>query len=290
VVYVVDAFGPVPLLAKDVSFELSWSALGVSPWVGRGGPSFVPQPESAIGRITEWDNLGSPTNKLVKGVLIEANTFGFLKTLQVMVDGSNTPVTTFELRTQGRQLVHTTFSQQIDARVVRLVPMDVSPWLPYDVRWVFDADPLELVRWETQPTDHGVHVDQTLGEAWVTIKSSCAVTLAITAYRPDGLASTSGTVTLPSTSGVKQKQYVKLPMLKGVLFKYLFTSTDPLLPHRLYREESMVNVWPWGGQAPVPVQPFGTDDMDVGRIVRDSEGAGMRGQRWLDTSARVGRQ
>ncbi len=286
VVYLIDAFGTTPLVAKDVSIDLAWSALGVSPTVGRGGPSFVPQPESSIGRITEWDELGGPANKLLKGILIEADTFGFLKTLQVMVDGSNVaaPGGTFTLQTSGRQFVHVVFDQQIDARVVRLVPADVSPWIPYEVRWMFDSDPLSLTKWETQPTDHGVHASHTLGGAWVTMKATTPVTLTVTATRANGSVTT-GTVTIPATAGEKRKQFVKLPCLSGVLFRYAFTST---VAHRLYREESKVEVYPWGSEQPLPVQPFGTDNLDIARIVGDAEGVGVKGQRWLDTSVKAG--
>lgn len=285
-VYLIDAFGSTPLQAKDISFRLSWSALGVCPWVGRGGPSFIPQPESSLGRLTDWDDLSSVGNKLLKGLLVEADTLGYQKRLQVMIDGGTVAQRTVLLQTTGRQLKYLTF-EQLEARLVRLVPTDNAPWIPYEVRWLFDTDPLELELWETQQTDHGIPLaDQTLLYAYITIKSTTAVVLTITARSVSGVV-TVGTATIPSTAGVKLKQYVKLPALKAALFQYRFAS-DAGHPHRLYREESVVYVQPWGADQPVPVQPFGTDNLDVSRVVRDAEGSGLRGQRWIDTSAKVG--
>jgi hypothetical protein len=180
---------------------------------------------------------------------------------------------------------------QVEARSVRLVPQDTSvPWLPYSISWLFDLDPLELTRWETQSTDHGIPAEQTLLYGYVTIRSTTDVVMTVTAWREDG-TSYSDSQTLPSTGGVKRKVYVKLPgtednpIIKGTLFKYTFTSDAA---HRLYREESVIYLQPWGADAPAGVQPFGTDALDVGRVVRDAEGAAGRGERWLDTSAKVG--
>jgi hypothetical protein len=285
-VYLIDAFGAVPYRAKDVSIDIAWSAVAGRPWFGRCGPSFVPQPESSLGRITEWDALGSPSNKLLKGLAVEADTFGYQKRLQVMVDGSNTAARTVTLQTSGRQFVYLTF-EQLDCRNVRLVPADDAPWLPYELRWLFDLDPLELTLWETQQTDHGIpSADQTLLHAFITLRSTTVVTLTITALSIDGGTAT-GTATIPSTGGAKQKCYVKLPALKAALFRYRFEST---VAHRLYREESVVLVQPWGAESPVPVQPFGTDDLDIARVVRDAEGGAVRGARWMDMSARIGQQ
>jgi hypothetical protein len=284
-VYIVDAFGSTPLLAKDVSLDFAWSSMTARPWIGRGGPSAVPQPESSLGRVTEWDPLGTAANKIVKGILLEVDTYGFEKNLHVMKDGGAVAAATFKIQAAGRQFLHVAFDAQIEARNIRLVPADESPWLPYQLRWIFDVDPLELTLWETQPTDHGiVGVEQTLGDSFVTLRSTSTVTLTITAYRESG-ATTVGTVPIPSTGGIKKKVYTRLPTLRGMLFQYSFSSA---VAHRLFREESMVNVQPWGAEAPVLVQPFGTDNLDVARVVRDAEGASLRGQTWLDTAAEAG--
>lgn len=282
-VYLIDAFGSTPLQAKDVSIDIALSAFGTSPWIGHAGPSFVPQPESSVGRLTDWDTLGGAGNKIVKGILIDADTFGYAKTVNVVVDGGTTPATSFTIQTTGRQYKHISFDSQVEARSVRLVPADDAPWIPYEVRWMFDVDPLELTRWETQDTDNGIPVEQTLLYAYVTLRSSADVTLTVTARRQDGTTLV-GTVTIAATAGAKTKKYVLLPVLKGLLFKYLFTSASAF---RLFREESVVAVQPWGAEAPVSVQPFGTDNLDVARLLRDAEGAAGRGERWLDMSAKA---
>jgi hypothetical protein len=55
---------------------------------------------------------------------------------------------------------------------------------------------------------------------------------------------------------------------KGVLVKYLLTSPSPFW---LYREETVIQVQPWGSPEMLPVQPFGSDDLDPPRPMKHAE-------------------
>lgn len=285
-VYLIDAFGSTPLQAIDTSIELVLDSIGAIPSIFRGGPSFIPQPEGVVGRGTDWDYLGGMQDKIFKGVLIEANTFGQLKHLEIRLDGQEVPQRSFEIQTGGREIVHVSF-EPVTGRLVKLAAAgnDQAPWIPYQVRWLFDSDPLMLDRWETQFTDHGLQgTTQTPLYSFITLLSTADVTLEITAREEDGTLQV-GTFPIPSTSGEKLKRWVPFSALKGLLFKYKFTSSGKF---RLFREESVVYVQAWGADQPAPVQPFGTDDLDTSRIVRDAEGTAVRGARWLDTSQAAG--
>jgi hypothetical protein len=285
-VYLIDAFGSTPLKATDVSIELIIEAFDAVPMLFRMGPSFIPQPEAVVGRGTDWDFLGGMQDKTFKGVLIEADTFGQLKHLEARLDGLEAPARSFTLQTAGRQIEHIAFDP-IVGRLIKLAASgeDQTPWIPYQVRWLFDSDPLMLDLWETQFTDHGLQGStQTMLYSYITIIAPANVTLEITVREEDGTTRTEP-FTIAGTAGEKVKRFVPFTALKGVLFKYRFQSSAKF---RLFREESIVYVQAWGAQDISPVQPFGTDNLDTTRIVRDAEGTAIRGARWLDTSQAAG--
>lgn len=96
--------------------------------------------------------------------------------------------------------------------------------------------------------------------AQITLKSTREVTLAITVQTNQSGRSLTVEYPIPSTNGEKRKQFVPHLALKGVLFKYVLTSDEPFF---LYREETQVQIQPWGSTAPIVAQPFGNDDLTV---------------------------
>jgi len=201
---------------------------------------------------------GTLADKAVKGVLLECDTFGEDKSVEIQIDG--TTHTTLTVNTDGRKVVQFSFAQGI-GRVLRLLPVDDHPGRLYSIQWIFDTEPLKLDRWETQPITHGIPTWQIPVEAQLTLKSTALVVLTLTTYLQSSTTITK-TYYIPSTAGEKRKLFVPFEATKGVMFKYLFTSAEPFY---LFREESSVRVQPWGSQAPVTVHPFGNDDLDPSR-------------------------
>lgn len=199
---------------------------------------------------------GSLSDKYVKGVLLECDTYGATKLVEIQVDGVT--VESIAVNQTGRGAVHQAFAQQYLGRVFRLLPTDANPGRLYSHEWIFDEEPLALTRWETQETDHGIAETQIPITGTVTVKSQAEVTLTLTIYSQTGVA-TVQTYPLPSTAGAKIALDVPFAAAKGRLFKYLFTSEQPFT---LYREEATVTVAVWGGGSdPVrQVRPFGNDD------------------------------
>lgn len=207
---------------------------------------------------------GTLTDKAVKGVLLECDTFGQTKTVDVELDGET--ITTLAVTHAGRLVKHYAFAPDADrtniGRVLRLRPTDIFPSRLYSCQWIFDEEPLQLTRWETQRITHGIGGWQVLFGADITYRATSAVTLTVTVYNQTGALVSTREYTLSSTAGAKVQTYVPFQADKGVLFAYLLAVASGETGFSLYREESRVLVLPWGSEAPQWVQPFGDDDLD----------------------------
>ena len=135
------------------------------------------------------------------------------------------------------------------------------------VSWVFDEEPLKLNRWETQETNHGVPGWFQILWGHVTHKSTEDITLTVTFQVNQEIGTTvTKTYVIPHSSGVKKRSFVSFEAVKGVLVKYLLTCPSAFW---LYREETIINLQPWGG-ATTAVQPFGDDDLDPTRPMKSA--------------------
>lgn len=270
----VVASGGVPIEARNTSLRISWSSSVFKVVLYQLGISYIPRADETKGRPTDWDSGSTLADKYIKGVIVEADTLGVSRTVNVWVDGNFYQSLTVPVTTKGRRQIFQFSFAQTKGRYFRLVPADASKWQLFQYQWIFDEEPLELVRWETQELDHGTSAWKSPLFANVTLRSSAAVTLTVTTYNQSGVA-TAKSYTIPSTGSVKQKPFVPFEATKGILVKYVLTSSAPFA---LYREETDVMIMPWGGGEYVPVKPFGNDDLDTTRsMYRASSAAGRQG-------------
>jgi hypothetical protein len=212
---------------------------------------------------------GIESDKYLKALVFQCDTFGQDKLVTVECDG--VVVETLTINTSGRKVVQKAFPQHL-GRVFRVYPVDDFPSRLYSLWWVFDQEPLALDRWETQEIDHHASGWHYPIYGHITVKSVSDVTLALTAYNQAGLATTIEYV-LPTTNGAKVKLFVPFQAMKGILFKYLFTSDEPFW---LYREETNVAVRVWGADTTLDAKPFGNDDLDSTRVMTKSSLAAAR--------------
>lgn len=248
---------PQGQLARNLSLDLSWSTSSAAgPTIYHTGPSYTPQPDTTQNRVTNWSTQGKFTDKYVKGVLLEVDTQGANKLVNIQADGVTQ--TSITVNANGRQALQFSFAQ-FQGRVLRLAPADNIPWTFFNFQWIFDNEPLSISRWETQLTDNGVPGDQTLTRAYITIRSSAPVTMTVDTYKQSGAVETHSYTIQPSPT--KSMRFVPFFATRGALFKYTFTSTSAFW---LYREESTVFTVPWGGDGR-EVKPFGDDDTDTTR-------------------------
>lgn len=208
-------------------------------------------------QFTTWSSL---SDKYLKGLIIECDTFGATKLVDIEADG--VVVHQLAVNHTDRKVKNYTFPQ-VKGRVFRVIPEDASPSRPYTILPIFDEEPYALSRWETQLLDFDLP-----GAGWGSIlngdlcyQSTADATLTIACYNALGALTLSVTEGLPSTGGLKQKRYHQFDANKGVLFKLIFQTDDDSASLTLYQEESRLRVQQWAG-GEVLLRPFGNADTD----------------------------
>jgi hypothetical protein len=210
--------------------------------------------------------LGTRADKWLKAVIFECDTFGQTKQVEIQADGVT--VETLNISATGRSVVQRALSIQKLGRVWRMFPVDGNPGRLYTAQPIFDEEPFQLDRWETQETNHGLPgwFYPTYGH--LTLKSSAPVVLTTIMHANQVGRQVTETYEIPATGSVKQRCFLRgFRSGKGVLIKYILTSAAPFW---LYRDESVIFIQPWGASSPVPVQPFGNDDEDPTRAMTNS--------------------
>jgi hypothetical protein len=229
---------------------------------------------------TVWDSL---SDKYLKGIILEVDTFGLAKSVNVEVD--QVVLATFTVTTSGRTVTNITFPQVL-GRVFRIIPTDTNKSRLYTAQPIFDEEPFALGRWEGQ-----IHDFDLPNSGWGSIlsmdccyRATAACTLTFDVYDATGrLLQTItgqdqalGTATLPATSGAKQKRYVVFPPNKGVLFKPVLTSANGS-GVTLYKEESRLRIQPWSGGGAMS-KLLGNDDlMPTRQMTKAAVAAGRQG-------------
>jgi len=267
----VGEFGnPGPREAQSLSLEVSWSTVEAPPLLRQWGLSFLVTPESTIGRPTDWDAQGRLTDKQVKGILLECDTGGVNKTLVIEADGG--VKVTLTVNHNGRLSKHYAWPEFL-GRMLRFNPVDTVEWKIYDYRWIFDEEPAQLDRWETQLLDHGIPGWKSVQHGYVTYKTEAGskldVTMEVDVYDNSGniLQTLVPTPLLTFTNGTKIKRFIGFTAHKGEFFKYRFTSDTKFW---LYREETSILCQPWDGGDAKLIQGFGDDDLDLVRGLHDA--------------------
>jgi hypothetical protein len=214
---------------------------------------------------------GSLTDKWLKGVILEVDTFNQTKTLNVEVDGVVISSPTF--LANGRKVINLAWAQTL-GRIFRVYATDSNPARLYSApQFLFDEEPFALTRYETQELTCGVPGWKILPFAEIAIKSSAEVTLTMTVYGDSGQIVAMDSYALASTASLKQSRYVPFAGRKGYLYKFLFTCASAFW---LYREESIVWVQPVVGGDLQEQRPFGDDDFDNVRAMRNASAAAVR--------------
>lgn len=244
--------------AQNIGFEFNGTASSTGSvkfyfWE----PSYLIRPENTTDRATDWDDDGYKGAKFLQGFLIEADTQGSFKTVQLEIDYQ--VVQTFVVNQNGQLWVPYTLAQAHIGHLFRLIPTDIHPWRLFSVRWVWEPAPELALRWETQETTHDLPGWQYLKDVYIAHQSTADITMTILV---DGQTFTA---TIPNSGGLYKKTYLILPMLangqtlKGKAFKYILESPAPF---RLFQKDCEVLVHSWYGGDYMSKQPFG----DITRV------------------------
>jgi hypothetical protein len=232
-------------IARNLAIELQWtsSTLKVYGWQ----PSFTLKVETRGQSPEDWTDDGYVGAKFIQGLVLNADTLGVAKSLQVQYDGGSVGAA-----------ISATHSGEIEkpysfvpfiAHNLRLAGVDTTPWRCYNKRWIWEPAPELTTSWITQATTHDLQGYMHLRDCYIALQSTAIVTLTINV---DG---TDYSYSIPSTGGAYLKTYLVLRPAKGKLFSYSLTSSAGF---RLYQRDCEIRVKGWGDAGPYRVmQPFG---------------------------------
>ncbi len=259
--YLQDLFTPpdtndTPLIHYNMACLLT--GVGCPVYLYEWQPSFLALPEITTSRVTDWQSGGALHYKFVQGIRIHANTFGLPKQVQVQYDGYQLgPVITVNFN--GEQTQPFSFAVPFKCHMMRLVPLDDTPWdLFLDSEWVFEPEPEPANYWISQPTALGQSGYLHARELWMPYAAPGAgsvVSVIVDGGAPVTLASLAASVS-PS------KQYFPLPPLKGRYWQLTASGTGL----QIYENDLEMLVKSWGSTGPYArVKPFGDVSGGAGR-------------------------
>ena len=117
-------------------------------------PSFVPKMDITEKRATDWTDDGEPGDKYLYGCLIEANTFGAARTVEIHGD-NNTLIATLTVNHAIQATKPYSFSTPMITHQMRVVPTDANSWELFRIIWKWTKKP-ELTDFIMDWTDDGI--------------------------------------------------------------------------------------------------------------------------------------
>ncbi len=205
----------------------------------------APQVEITKDRYGDWTNCGTRLNKFFQGLVLDADTFGAPKTLQIR-DADTLALHVLQpspILHNGREGLAYSFATPFLAHLVRDETQDLVAWRKFGITYVWEPSPESVRTWITQRTAHGLKGYQHICRIEAAYESTANVILTLTAY--DGTSP--APLVLPSTGGVYHKLLLTLTPNKGQLYEYSATSAAPF---RLFLNDWTVWLGEWGRPGP----------------------------------------
>ena len=244
-------------LGRDLSVDFAWSSQN-TPKLYLWERSLLVRPEDVNLRGGDYEDAGHPGTKFVQGVLIEADTKGVDRVIQIQYD-NDVDAETITVNHNGRIRIPYSFITPFHANRMRLLPTDSADWRLFGFTWVWEPAPELVKRWITQPTSHDLPGYQHLRDAQIALISTDEVLLTV------NYDDKSASFVISSTGGIFLKQYVPFTVMKAKVYQYEFTSATGF---RLFAKDSEVRVKPWGSNDPyTTVRPFGGESRRVGALI-----------------------
>lgn len=135
-----DIQGGNGFLARNIAADISWSSATGTPILYEWQPAVVDKPELSLKRATDWDDSGISGTKYVRAVLIEADTLGSQRTVNVLGDGGAATGNALSITHAGQTLLPYALTP-FNAHLMKLSPQDANLWQLFRAVWIFDPYP-----------------------------------------------------------------------------------------------------------------------------------------------------
>lgn len=261
---IIDVNAGLGALSHNVALQFTWLASGPKfyEWI----PSFIPRPDEATLRCTDWLEPMGGHPAWITGVKLDCDTGDVDKVVEVRGDG-DALIKVLTLNHNGRITKNYEWVPQIHHRV-RLVPTGAAPWMLYtepDWSMGVEPEPELAVLYTTQPTTFDLPHFHFLRDGFIAHRSTTDITLTVTI---DGV---DYDYVIAHNSGNYKKSYVIFQAIKGKYTQFTLSSSAGA---RVYEKDCSIRVGQWGrytrafGQAHaapyLDAQPFGETSRTAG--------------------------
>lgn len=252
-----DGFGDELI---DVGIVLSWPT-GSADLLDLWSPTFTFFPEATQDRPTSWEDCGTAGNKFIQGLLLEANSFGKPKAIQVQRSDDFAVFTPNEspVTFTNQSIKALTFTPPFLAHQVRIITTDGVLWrhgpdLGWRCNWSYQPFPESTVEWATELTALGGIGWQHLRLMNLEYISMAPILLSFVVDTGNGsIAPVS--ITIPSSGGTQTKTKLTMSANKWKLISFKASSTAPM---NLFLEGLECWVKSWGSAGEYrKLKPFG---------------------------------
>lgn len=139
--YIIDFTSGDGVIINDIAMALSWT-MDATTFIDLWQPDWIDQPENTQDRPTDWSNAGYEGNKLIRGLLVEMNTFNSAKALKVQrSDDEAVYVPREGSVTAPEQNVYAFTFPPFTAHLLRIITTDGVPWQYWGAQWIADPWP-----------------------------------------------------------------------------------------------------------------------------------------------------
>lgn len=137
----IDIQNGAGIVAHNLGCAFSWSSSTATPVLRLWAPSFLSRPDDTLLRGEDWTDCGFRGSKYVRGILIEADTFGLNRSLAVQ--GDQGTLATLTINHNGQLLQCYPFNPPIQAEMLRVLgtSTDNNPWQDFKVSYIYDEYP-----------------------------------------------------------------------------------------------------------------------------------------------------
>jgi hypothetical protein len=229
------------LYARDIETAFTWSLgnyIALRVWQ----PALIPMPEQQYNRPTDWDDGGTPENKFIQGVTVEADSFNAQKFFLLQSADDLSLHSLNEMPTTFPKQTIKSFSCLVPfvAHSARILATDGIAWRVWNSHIIFEPWPSQTMNWQTEQVSFGMTGWLHSREMNIAYASATAITVVLTFDAWPTI-----TINLPSSGGAftQAKTKVTLPANKFKLVAVRVFSTAPFF---LFENDLEFKVKQWG--------------------------------------------